>query len=245
MWAPRLLRGVYSGTISSVGVAPAGLSFHKHDESWLGLAAGEKAWFIVPHGASTLPRSRYSRVTDEAVLAAEPGALSCVQRRGEVIYAPGQTWHATINRAPTDPADGSPLPRPRGVGPLAHTWAVGFGGIALSSVVQAAVKDGNTTLLRELLRGDPLLMVRGATTAELEAAHYNGTIRPSMESMHPKVPVHFEELPPLATLKWLVRNGPSGGRNTMTIAARDCGLRAVQWMLTQGTNAHDTCPQRS
>eukprot|EP00596_Hydrurales_sp_CCMP1899_P009883 CAMPEP_0119053198 /NCGR_PEP_ID=MMETSP1177-20130426/74273_1 /TAXON_ID=2985 /ORGANISM="Ochromonas sp, Strain CCMP1899" /LENGTH=588 /DNA_ID=CAMNT_0007033081 /DNA_START=406 /DNA_END=2172 /DNA_ORIENTATION=- len=110
----------------SLGSSKAGLPFHTHGSTWLGLVYGMKRWFIYPPGASPPPHIErthnpvrtmlswfleiYPKLIDleyppiHGNLPVEQGLdyegyrpLECVQRAGDVMYVPAGWSHGTIN----------------------------------------------------------------------------------------------------------------------------------------------------
>jgi hypothetical protein len=103
----------------------AGLPFHVHGETWLGLVHGAKRWFVYPPGASASPeverhvnplrtvddwfREVYPTLTglEKPGLGDGPVAqpdghpgyrpLECIQRAGDVLYLPAFWSHLTVN----------------------------------------------------------------------------------------------------------------------------------------------------
>ena len=86
----------------SLGEHGAGLPFHNHGESWLGLVHGSKHWFLYPPGtAASVPMDVISGVQYWArnVLPTLGGnkPMQCTQKPGEILYVPQGWIHATLN----------------------------------------------------------------------------------------------------------------------------------------------------
>jgi cyclopropane fatty-acyl-phospholipid synthase-like methyltransferase len=68
--------------------------FHKHGESWLGQVEGRRMWWFLPPSAPKPERANACLyMTGEVPL--PPGAVSCVQNPGEVVWFPKDWYHAT------------------------------------------------------------------------------------------------------------------------------------------------------
>ena len=87
----------------SLGGDGAGLGWHVHGASWLGLVFGEKRWFVYRPGQATLAERGHPLhsaadwiATGPAEGAAQP--LTCTQRAGELFYLPAGWPHLTSNR---------------------------------------------------------------------------------------------------------------------------------------------------
>jgi 2-polyprenyl-3-methyl-5-hydroxy-6-metoxy-1,4-benzoquinol methylase len=69
-------------------------SFHKHGESWLGQVEGRRTWWFLPPSAPKPERVNACKyTTGEAEL--PPGAISFVQRPGDIVWFPKDWYHAT------------------------------------------------------------------------------------------------------------------------------------------------------
>ena len=95
-----LFRGFDYRPILSLGVAASPTHFHKHQETWLHLLAGRKAWWF--RMASSSPKFDPCKMLPEQALNASigDGLLFCVQHPGETVYFGNLTWHATCNIDP-------------------------------------------------------------------------------------------------------------------------------------------------
>ena len=87
----------------SLGGDGAGLGWHVHGASWLGLVAGEKRWFVYRPGQATLAERGHPLHSAADWIASGPaeGAaqpLTCTQRAGELFYLPAGWPHLTSNR---------------------------------------------------------------------------------------------------------------------------------------------------
>jgi len=88
--------------IVSVGAMGAPVYFHAHPETWLGLLAGAKAWWI---GPATMQQQLFplahqpcSYLPNAVTTSALPAQVRfCVQLPGEVLYFGDEQPHATCN----------------------------------------------------------------------------------------------------------------------------------------------------
>ena len=86
----------------SLGEHGAGLPFHDHGDSWLGLVHGLKHWFMYAPGTSpNMPIDAVTGVKHWArtVLPTlgDRKPIQCTQRAGEILYVPQGWIHATLN----------------------------------------------------------------------------------------------------------------------------------------------------
>eukprot|EP01048_Picozoa_sp_COSAG05_P015951 COSAG05_NODE_1988_length_3739_cov_33.369505_2_plen_507_part_00 len=86
----------------SLGEHGAGLPFHDHGDSWLGLVHGSKHWFLyAPGTAPNVQMDVLSGVQYWArnVLPTLNGnkPIQCTQKAGEILYVPQGWIHATLN----------------------------------------------------------------------------------------------------------------------------------------------------
>lgn len=105
---PPLLQGFDYRPIFSLGLAGSPTYGHRHQETWLSLQAGRKAWWLGREGRPkarlpgrgdpclALPASREAL----AGTAAERDFHLCVQQPGETVYFGNMTLHATCNLDP-------------------------------------------------------------------------------------------------------------------------------------------------
>eukprot|EP00435_Cladocopium_sp_Y103_P058630 s1533_g20.t1 len=98
---PKLMEGFAARPILSIGVKNSGEDFHNHEETWLWLAQGIKAWWIAD--AQQLPSLR--RIDPCTLLSAKtksskrpklPQLQFCVQHPGDAIFF-GDHAHGTCN----------------------------------------------------------------------------------------------------------------------------------------------------
>eukprot|EP00931_Biecheleriopsis_adriatica_P115338 TRINITY_DN91144_c0_g1_i1.p1 TRINITY_DN91144_c0_g1~~TRINITY_DN91144_c0_g1_i1.p1 ORF type:complete len:431 (+),score=82.36 TRINITY_DN91144_c0_g1_i1:59-1351(+) len=77
----------------------AGLSFHRHERSWLLLASGRKRWYF--YTGPEMPATSLDRVSEDELLLREgPGGSffsTHEQVPGEVVLIPDGVWHCTYN----------------------------------------------------------------------------------------------------------------------------------------------------
>jgi hypothetical protein len=81
-------------TLSMTSTAGGGLSFHRHQASWLTLLSGRKLWcFSSSHNP---PRTAHRRTFIDLIIQ-DPAITVCVQQPGELVYVPKGWWHATYS----------------------------------------------------------------------------------------------------------------------------------------------------
>jgi ribosomal protein L16 Arg81 hydroxylase len=91
-------------TILSFGGNEAGLGWHMHGNSWLGLVSGRKRWFLYEPGKA-LPKQRSVPLLSSArwvsfilpQLSSAERPQECVQLPGEIMYLPAAWAHLTMN----------------------------------------------------------------------------------------------------------------------------------------------------
>ncbi|CAE7883298.1 hmgA [Symbiodinium microadriaticum] len=93
---PSLLKEVLAFPILTLGVNGTGTSMHKHEETWLLLLSGRKAWWISEKSnvPATFARRNPCQHIDSST---PPGYQFCIQQPGEVVYFPDDAFHATCN----------------------------------------------------------------------------------------------------------------------------------------------------
>lgn len=92
---PQLMDGFTARPILSMGVKNSGEDFHNHEETWLWLAKGIKAWWI----SDAKHISNLRKFDPCALLSAQPKQPKlrfCVQHPGDVVFF-GDHAHATCN----------------------------------------------------------------------------------------------------------------------------------------------------
>ena len=92
---PQLMDGFTARPILSMGVNNSGEDFHNHEETWLWLAKGIKAWWI----SDAKHISKLRKFDPCALLSAQPEQPKlrfCVQHPGDVVFF-GDHAHATCN----------------------------------------------------------------------------------------------------------------------------------------------------
>ena len=127
---PQLMANFTARPILSIGVEHSGEDFHAHEETWLWLAQGRKAWWFSEADVDSL------RHQDPCAMSTVPELLYCVQEPGEVVFFGAQA-HATCNLEPVVLGVGA---QGRGVAPA----------LAGRSLHAAAVW-GHVKLARQLL----------------------------------------------------------------------------------------------
>jgi hypothetical protein len=100
----------------SIGGDGAGLGFHTHADTWLGLAAGEKRWLLFEPGEFPADDPMFpNRMLSTALLMqlwpgnsssasatdSMPRPMECIQHSGEIMYLPSGWAHATQNLGDT------------------------------------------------------------------------------------------------------------------------------------------------
>lgn len=102
----------------SIGDDGAGLSFHSHGDSWLGLVHGRKRWLLYPPGGAPRqlfeslgpiapPMHEWVRRSLPKLPVEVPSPLvDCLQKAGEAVYVPAGWLHATVNLGETIGAGG-------------------------------------------------------------------------------------------------------------------------------------------
>lgn len=208
---PAALRRWARTPIASLGRAPVGwrrgeaaetqeaggLAFHRHERSWLYLAAGRKRWYFHIGGLSGAPATALARVTEtelreqELLAAAEElrsggaGASASLlthdQVPGECVFVPDGVWHCTYN-LPESTCDDSAD---------SHV-VVGYGGMgACDSDLEFFSAAGDVVSLRSAWAGK-----RGG-----EATRYGGDWT---EERAPSLARVAAEQAQLEVLEWLV-----------------------------------------
>ncbi len=111
-------RGGVSWQMLSIGDDGAGLSFHSHGDSWLGLVHGVKRWLLYPPGRApkelfetlgpvALPiRDWVQQFLPQLPVAVPSPLVDCLQYAGEAMYVPAGWLHATVNVGETIGAGG-------------------------------------------------------------------------------------------------------------------------------------------
>ncbi len=92
----------YEIPIASLGLDAQGLTFHTHGPTLLGLATGEKRWFVTRPQAMTeaLLLASWNVSAWHASSSASrqhPDVLVCTQRAGDLVFLPALWYHATLN----------------------------------------------------------------------------------------------------------------------------------------------------
>ena len=98
---PKLMEGFTARPILSIGVKNSGEDFHNHEETWLWLAQGIKAWWIadaqeLPNLRQIDPCTLLSAKTKSSKRLKFPRLQFCVQHPGDVIFF-GDHAHGTCN----------------------------------------------------------------------------------------------------------------------------------------------------
>eukprot|EP00439_Symbiodinium_sp_Y106_P069532 s1754_g11.t6 len=95
---PSLLKEVLAFPILTLGINGTGTSMHKHEETWLLLLSGRKAWWISEKPAANVPATFARRNPCQHMdSSTPPGYQFCIQQPGEVVYFPDDAFHATCN----------------------------------------------------------------------------------------------------------------------------------------------------
>ena len=111
-------RGGVSWQMLSIGDDGAGLSFHSHGDSWLGIVHGAKRWLLYPPGRA--PKQLFEtqgpvalpildwvqRFLPELPVEVPSPLVDCLQVAGEAVYVPAGWLHATLNIGETIGAGG-------------------------------------------------------------------------------------------------------------------------------------------
>eukprot|EP00439_Symbiodinium_sp_Y106_P061088 s278_g9.t1 len=137
--------------VFSLGLQASSVNRHSHEESWLILFRGRKAWWI---GSGTDSFRGWEDPCGGLGTAPPPGIQFCVQRPGEVVYIGTHVDHATCNMDPLV----------LGVG--------GQGSRADWPPVVKAVQEGDVEALQKLLPvGDLRVALRARTARGHSALH--------------------------------------------------------------------------
>lgn len=137
--------------VFSLGLQASSVNRHSHEESWLILFRGRKAWWI---GSGTDSFRGWEDPCGALGTAPPPGVEFCAQRPGEVVYIGTHVDHATCNMDPLV----------LGVG--------GQGSRADWPPVVKAVQDGDVEALQKLLPvGDLRAALRARTSRGHSALH--------------------------------------------------------------------------
>ncbi|CAJ1418809.1 unnamed protein product [Effrenium voratum] len=91
---PKMLQHDLAFPIVTIGSNNTGSSMHQHEESWLLLLQGRKAWWIRDNPGRTFARRNPCQHLGEDVPA---GWHFCIQNAGELVYFPNDAYHATCN----------------------------------------------------------------------------------------------------------------------------------------------------
>ncbi|CAM9697162.1 unnamed protein product [Ascophyllum nodosum] len=100
-----------SWSILSLGASGAGLPFHNHGETWLGVVYGSKRWALYPPSVSRPYAAEakaewhplegslewLTEVLPALKSAGEVPPLECMQNAGDLIYVPSNWRHMTLN----------------------------------------------------------------------------------------------------------------------------------------------------
>mmetsp|Transcript_67830 Transcript_67830/g.189343 ORF Transcript_67830/g.189343 Transcript_67830/m.189343 type:complete len:535 (-) Transcript_67830:403-2007(-) len=101
---PPFLDEFNARRILSVGMRAGSTRFHIHDETWLALLAGAKAWWIAPSSytsADLLVDEPCGLLGNSTFVPELPeDLLFCIQRPGEIVYFGDEQTHATCNLEP-------------------------------------------------------------------------------------------------------------------------------------------------
>ena len=162
---PELMKNFTARPILSIGVQQSGEDFHAHEETWLWLKQGRKAWWFSEAKVESL------RHLDPCAMSGSAEMLYCVQEPGEVVFFGAQA-HATCNLEPVQVGLGA---QGRAVAPAlagglyaAAVW--GHVQVARHLLESGAVEDvrhvaalhGHTKLVK-VLGGGPGMLQRAAT----------------------------------------------------------------------------------
>lgn len=141
--------------IFSLGVQASHVDRHSHEESWLLLLQGRKAWWVGAEPGSSPDFAAWEDPCGALGREAPAGVQLCVQNPGEVVYLPTHLEHSTCNLDPLVLGVGAQGRR--------SDWPL---------IAQAA-QDGDLSAVRELLEQSADLQAstqRGQSALHVAAA---------------------------------------------------------------------------
>ena len=93
------------GALWYAGPRGSGVSLHQHTSAWNALVRGRKRWYLLPPltmwGPTDLPTREWLRTVYPIMRQRGDPLYECAQEEGEVIYVPGDWYHATLNVEPS------------------------------------------------------------------------------------------------------------------------------------------------
>jgi len=93
---PPQVRHINSFAILSTLTRSQSHNMHRHGESWIAQAAGTKLWWFLPPSAPRPQKVNACGYLDGTVQP-PPGATTCLQTPGDVIWFPKDWYHATCS----------------------------------------------------------------------------------------------------------------------------------------------------
>jgi len=94
-----------AGALWYAGPAGSGVSLHMHTSAWNALVSGRKRWYLLPPltvwGPTDLPTAEWVRTVYPEMRRRGDPVHECTQEEGEVMWVPGDWYHATLNVEPS------------------------------------------------------------------------------------------------------------------------------------------------